>query len=85
MFDEKNIYVRQAEVKGSFKQNANGIFLINELTVNASLKNYKRVLHNAFDITIDELETRNTKDDIKEKEKSSTKKKEKIEKPNAKM
>jgi len=48
MFDEKNIYVRQAEIKGSFKQNSNGTFLIGELTVNSSLKNYKQILHKAF-------------------------------------
>ena len=59
MFDEKNVYIKQAEIKGSFKQNTNGIFLINELTVNSSLKNYKKVLHEAFDITLDELNNRN--------------------------
>ena len=55
MFDEKNIYVRQAEVKGSFKQNSNGVFLLAELTVNSSLKNYQRVLDGAFKITKDKL------------------------------
>ena len=59
MFDEKNIYIRQAEVKGSFKQNSNGTFLIGELTVNSSLKNYKKVLQSAFTITTDELTVRN--------------------------
>lgn len=59
MFDEKNVYIKQAEIKGSFKQNTNGIFLINELTVNSSLKNYKKVLHEAFDITLEELNSRN--------------------------
>lgn len=72
MFDEKNIYVKQAEVKGSFKQNTNGIFLISELTVNSSLKNYKKVLERAFDITIEELENRN-KDQDDKKEKNSKK------------
>ena len=59
MFDEKNVYIRQAEVKGSFKQNSNGTFLIGELTVNSSLKNYKKVLQSAFAITMDELTVRN--------------------------
>lgn len=67
MFDEKNIYVRQAEIKSSFKQNSNGTFLINELTVNSSLKNYEKVLHSAFDITIKELTVRNEEYDKKEK------------------
>lgn len=78
MFDEKNVYIRQAEVKGSFKQNTNGIFLINELTVNSSLKNYKKVLHNAFEITIEELLSRNeesNKSDKKQKESESSSKK----------
>ena len=81
MFDEKNIYVRQAEVKGSFKQNSNGVFLINELTVNSSLKNYKQILHKAFDITLEEINTRNAqfdcKCDKKEKNTPRTPKKEK--------
>lgn len=73
MFDEKNIYVRQAEVKGSFKQNSNGTFLISELTVNSSLKNYKKVLSEAFTITLDELKFRNSEYDKirKEKEKKT--------------
>lgn len=75
MFDEKNIYVRQAEVKGSFKQNTNGTFLINELTVNSSLKNYKKVLHTAFEITIEELTKRNTETDKKEKKVAQKKEK----------
>jgi hypothetical protein len=71
MFDEKNIYVRQAEIKGSFKQNTNGVFLINELTVNSSLKNYKQILHKAFDITLEEMNNRNAQFDCKcDKEKS---------------
>lgn len=72
MFDEKNIYVRQAEVKGSFKQNTNGVFLISELTVNSSLKNYKKVLENAFTITIDELKTRNADQDEQKEKKPKT-------------
>jgi len=75
MFDEKNIYVRQAEVKGCIKQNNNGIFLLSDLTVNSSLKNYKKVLHEAFQITIDEINTRN--ENIDKKEKIPTPKKEK--------
>jgi len=77
MFDEKNIYVRQAEVKGSFKQNSNGTFLIQELTVNSSLKNYKKVLHEAFDITMEEIKNRNAEYDKIKKEKTPTPKKEK--------
>jgi len=78
MFDEKNIYVRQAEVKGSFKQNSNGTFLIGELTVNSSLKNYEKVLHSAFEITMKELTGRN-ENQLNQKEKTSpaTPKKEK--------
>jgi len=75
MFDEKNIYVRQAEVKGCIKQNNNGIFLLSDLTVNSSLKNYKKVLHEAFQITIDEINTRN--ENIDKKEKTPAPKKEK--------
>jgi hypothetical protein len=71
MFDEKNIYVKQAEVKSSFEQNRNGNFRITELTVNSSLKNYKRVLHEAFDITIEELNLRNK--DVEEKVKPEVK------------
>ena len=77
MFDEKNVYIRQAEVKGSFKQNSNGTFLIGELTVNSSLKNYKTILHKAFEITLEEINLRNTQFDKKEKEKSCIKKKDK--------
>jgi len=65
MFDEKNIYVRQAEVKGSFKQSASGTFLINELTVNSTLKNYKKVLEDAFKITTDELNKQNENNNLK--------------------
>jgi len=83
MFDEKNVYIRQAEVKGSFKQNANGTFLIGELTVNSSLKNYKKVLHNAFDITMEEINTRNAEYDKIKQEKE--KKKKQPAKTNAKM
>ena len=64
---EKNIYVRQAEVKASMKQNASGTFLIGELTVNSSLKNYERILHEAFEITLKEIETQNNKYDAKTK------------------
>jgi len=85
MFDEKNVYIRQAEVKGSFKQNANGTFLIGELTVNSSLKNYKKVLQSAFQITMEELNTRNAEYDKKEKKTPATPKKEKTTKTNAKM
>jgi len=86
MFDEKNVYIRQAEVKGSFKQSANGTFLIAELTVNSSLKNYNKVLNNAFEITMNELTKRNSEYD-KQKEKKTPKpsKKEKTTKTNAKM
>ena len=63
MFDEKNVYVKQAEVKGSFKQSASGTFLLGELTVNASLKNYKTTLRKAFDITLKELKNRNSEYD----------------------
>ena len=66
MFDEKNIYVKQAEVKGCIKQNNNGIYLLSELTVNSSLKNYKKVLGEAFSITIDEINKRNDELDKKE-------------------
>jgi hypothetical protein len=75
MFDEKNIYVKQAEIKGCIKQNNNGIYLLSELTVNSSLKNYKRVLHEAFSITIDEINLRN--DELEKKEKVVVLKKEK--------
>jgi hypothetical protein len=86
MFDEKNIYVRQAEIKGSFKQNSNGTFLIGELTVNSSLKNYKQILHKAFQITMDELTFRNSEFDCecdckKDKEKSTPKPPKKETKP----
>ena len=74
MFDERNIYVRQAEVKGSFKQNSSGIFLLNELTVNASLKNYKQTLQKAFTITLEELEKRNNSYDCKKEECKNKKK-----------
>ena len=74
MFDEKNVYIRQAEIKGSFKQNSNGTFLINELTVNSSLKNYKKILHEAFSITMDEITTRNSEFDDLKKEKPIKKK-----------
>ena len=56
---EKNIYVRQAEVKGSIKQQSNGTFIINEITVNSTLKNYEQTLHNALEITINEVTCRN--------------------------
>lgn len=87
MFDEKNIYVRQAEVKGSFKQNANGTFLIAELTVNSSLKNYKKILNQSFEITLNELKTRNSEydNDKKEPKQKPDPKKPKTEKANAKM
>ena len=75
MFDEKNIYVKQAEVKGYIKQNNNGVFLLSELTVNSSLKNYKHVLKEAFSITIDEINSRN--DELAMKEKTITPKKDK--------
>jgi len=77
MFDEKNVYIRQAEVKGSFKQNASGTFLIGELTVNSSLKNYKKVLQDAFKITLEELNTQNSKYDKTKKEKAPKPTKEK--------
>ena len=77
MFDEKNVYIRQAEVKGSFKQNASGTFLIGELTVNSSLKNYKKVLQDAFKITLEELNTQNSKYDKEKKEKAPKPPKEK--------
>ena len=85
MFDEKNIYVRQAEVKGCIKQSANGIFLLSDLTVNSTLKNYKKVLSEAFTITINEINTRNqlydkqkktTVKEIKTKSKKPVEKKE---------
>jgi len=88
MFDEKNVYIRQAEVKGSFKQNANGTFLIAELTVNSSLKNYKKVLHNAFEITMEELTNRNNEFDKNKKVPPTTTSKNKktsTTKTNAKM
>jgi hypothetical protein len=75
MFDEKNIYVKQAEVKGCIKQNNNGVFLLSELTVNSSLKNYKHVLREAFSITIDEINSRN--DELARKEKTVVAKKDK--------
>ena len=77
MFDEKNVYIRQAEVKGSFKQNSNGTILLGELTVNSSLKNYKKTLQSAFDITLAELKNRNSEYDTIKKEKTPTPKKEK--------
>jgi len=73
MFDEKNVYIRQAEIKGSFKQNNSGIFLIGELTVNSSLKNYKKVLHDAFDLTLAEIKDRNSEYDGLKKEKTPPK------------
>jgi len=88
MFDEKNVYIRQAEVKGSFKQNANGTFLIGELTVNSSLKNYKKVLEGAFTITMDELNKRNSEYDKNKKVPPATTSKNKktsTTKTNAKM
>ena len=74
MFDEKNIYVRQAEIKGCIKQNNNGIYLISDLTINSSLKNYKQVLHKAFQITIDEINLRNHEYDCENKCKQKEKK-----------
>lgn len=75
---EKNIYIKQAEVKGSIKQNNTGTFLLNELTVNASLKRYKEVLHSAMEITIAELNYFNHQMKLeKEKEKEKTKEQEK--------
>jgi hypothetical protein len=76
MFDEKNIYVRQAEVKGSFKQNNNGTFLLNELTVNSTLKNYKKILNESFTITLEELKIRNAEYDKEKEKKQKTAKKE---------
>ena len=77
MFDEKNVYIRQAEIKGSFKQNSNGTFLIGELTVNSSLKNYEKVLGKAFEITMKQLNIQNEnnilKKEIKEKPNKTTK------------
>jgi len=69
--DVKNVYIKQAEVKGSFKQNSNGTILLGELTVNSSLKNYKKTLQSAFDITLAELKTRNSEYDVIKKEKST--------------
>jgi hypothetical protein len=74
MFDEKNIYVRQAEVKGSFKQSSNGTFLIGELTVNSTLKNYEKTLNRAFSITLAELEKRNSEYDEKVRQKKEKQK-----------
>ena len=86
MFDEKNVYIKQAEVKGSFKQNSSGVFLINELTVNSSLKNYKKTLENAFDITIKEIIKRNAQfDEPKLKKEPKTPPKKVTPKINAKM
>jgi len=85
MFDEKNVYIRQAEVKATIKQNSSGTFLINDLTVNSSLKNFKKVLQNAFQITMEELNTRNAEYDKKEKKTPANPKKEKTTKTNAKM
>ena len=78
---EKNIYIKQAEVKGSIKQNNNGTLLINELTVNSSLKNYGKILHKALETTLTELKNRNNENDV---EKQTKKKKETISQ-NAKM
>ena len=85
MFDEKNVYIRQAEVKATIKQNSSGTFLINDLTVNSSLKNFKKVLHNAFEITMEELNNRNSEYDKKKKNTPTPQKKEKTTKTNAKM
>jgi hypothetical protein len=74
MADEKNIYVRQAEVKGSFKQSSNGTFLIGELTVNSTLKNYEKTLNRAFSITLAELEKRNSEYDEKVRQKKEKQK-----------
>ena len=82
MFDEKNIYIKQAEVKGCIKQNNNGIYLLSELTVNSSLKNYKKVLNEAFEITETEIRTRNNG---KEKKDPHTPKKKKNEKTPVRM
>ena len=70
--DVKNVYIKQAEVKGSFKQNSNGTILLGELTVNSSLKNYKKTLQSAFDITLIELKNRNSEYDTLKKEKPPT-------------
>lgn len=69
---EKNIYIKQAEVKGSLKQNATGTLLINEVTVNSTLKNYKKILHDAIEITLEEIEHYNKLSDNK-KEKPAKK------------
>jgi len=74
MFDEKNIYIKQAEIKGCIKQNNNGIYLLSDLTVNSSLKNYKKVLNQAFQITIEEIQSRNQEHDKMEKQNKKTKK-----------
>ena len=67
--DVKNVYIKQAEVKGSFDQSkTTGLVSLKELTVNSSLKNYQKVLHEAFEITFNELELRNSRYDKKEKE-----------------
>lgn len=74
MLDEvKNVYIRQAEVKGSFDQSkTTGLVSLKELTVNTSLKNYKKVLNEAFEITMDTIDNLNSKYD-KEKVKQERK------------
>ena len=68
--DVKNVYIKQAEVKGSFDQSkTTGLVSLKELTVNSSLKNYQKVLHEAFEITFNELDHRNSRYDKKEKNK----------------
>jgi len=73
----ENIYVRQAEIKGTIKQNASGTFLINEVVVNSSLKNYEKTLHTAMEITIKEINNRNKQNDKKEKPAKTVKKEKK--------
>ena len=71
---EKNIYVKQSEIKASLKQDKNIGFLIAELTINSTLKNYKKVLDEATKITIDKINELNL-NTLPETEKGESKKK----------
>ena len=79
---EKNIYVKQSEIKASYKQDKNVGFLIGELTINSTLKNYKTVLNEAFKISTDKIkELNHLIDDDDKKEKNNKPPKNKKDKP----
>ena len=77
---EKNIYVKQSEIKASYKQDKNIGFLVGELTINSTLKNYQAVLDEAFEISMNKIQELNEnlpeiKTETKDESKGESKKK----------